>query len=53
MTKAAAFARDLYLDLLRDVLINKIYDDPSIMPVKKTSIRRILGMVDGTLGFKS
>lgn len=52
MKEPAVLARDLYLDLLRDVLINKIYDDPSINPVKKTSIRRILGMMDGTLDYK-
>ena len=51
MNDSAQLARNLYLDLLRDVLINKIYNDPSIKPVKKSSIPQLLGLAGTALDF--
>jgi hypothetical protein len=43
--------RKMYLDLLRDILTNTIYDDPPIKPVRKNSLRRLIGLNDGYLEF--
>ena len=53
MLNATQVNRDLYLDLLRDVIINRIYDDPSIKPIKRTSWRHVLGLAGSTIGFES
>jgi O-methyltransferase len=44
-------SRDLYLDLLRDTLTNVIYDDAAIKPIRKNSLRGLLGFGDGATKF--